>query len=169
MPYGPKPKSMAERFWEHVDIRDPDRCWPWRGAQSSRDGRGTFRTGGRDTPRVSAPRAAYYLCHGYWPEFALHLPGDCDKGNCCNPLHIYDGTAQDNALDREHSGLQPSRLGERNANAALDAEKVITIWREYKKGGVTMKVLAARYGVHHNTVRLIVRSMTWAHITSALD
>lgn len=25
-------KTAAERFWLHVDRRDPDECWPWLGA-----------------------------------------------------------------------------------------------------------------------------------------
>jgi len=94
------------RFWSRVEIRDPDECWPWRGYRDRKGygrvmvQRGVGHPGWRSVP---AGRFALYLCHGVWPTQALHL---CDNPPCCNPLHLYDGTAWDNS----HDALERGRL-----------------------------------------------------------
>jgi hypothetical protein len=49
---------------------------------------------------------AFYLANGHWPEpFCLHK---CDNPPCCNPSHLFEGDAAENAEDRNLKGRQPS-------------------------------------------------------------
>lgn len=80
-------KSLAERFWEKVDQRGPDDCWPWL-ASVNRSGRPQFgmKRDGRPT-MVPGARVAYELTYGAIAE-------DCDVHHwcfnkiCVNPAHL---------------------------------------------------------------------------------
>jgi len=90
--------TFDQRFWSRVTVTDPDRCWPYTGALTT-GRRGNVWAGVDGVTHTKAPRAAYYLCHGYWPTQANHISPECDNPNCCNPLHIYDGTQRENLDD----------------------------------------------------------------------
>jgi hypothetical protein len=89
---GPRVRSIAERFWEKVERRGPDECWPWL-ASSRRNGYG------RLWPSTTAHRLAWELANGEQAGdlYVLHT---CDNRLCCNPAHLYLGTHADNVRDR---------------------------------------------------------------------
>lgn len=94
-------KTLAERFWEKVDIRSDDECWPWLASITGR-GYGQFNMA---NGMARAHRLAFFLYNGYWPNVCRH---SCDYKRCCNPKHLLDGTEADNAKDRVARGLIPS-------------------------------------------------------------
>jgi len=101
MPKGPRPRPVAERFWEKVDIRDPDECWPWT-KSCNPWGYGKFARVHGDI--VPAHRMAWELTHGPIPDglFVLH---HCDNPPCCNPYKcLFLGTHQDNMRDMASKG-----------------------------------------------------------------
>ena len=92
----PAPFTDEERrlaFWEKVEIRGPDECWPWTASTTS-GGQGKVRWDGREI--IGSHRVAFYLMYNRWPDHACHT---CDNPPCCNPSHIYDGTKSTNAKD----------------------------------------------------------------------
>jgi hypothetical protein len=93
-------RPLAERFWEKVEKRGPDECWPWRGATMP-SGRGV--TMDEQSRRLYAPRAAVILSGREMPaeKYACH---HCDNPNCVNPAHIYVGDAYTNAVDSAARG-----------------------------------------------------------------
>lgn len=105
--------TFAERFWSKVDTSTgPGTCWPWKGARSkkNRGRRGIIRSGGRGTRIIIAARAALALgtdgdLEPIEPETGERLEachscgGGGDKGDCCNPAHLYWGTRQQNVDD----------------------------------------------------------------------
>lgn len=90
----------VERFWEKVEIRGPDECWPWL-ASVERFGYGRCK-GPNDRPDRSH-RVSYEIANGPIPKgaFVRHV---CDNPRCVNPTHLVLGTVQDNNQDRHERG-----------------------------------------------------------------
>jgi hypothetical protein len=82
------------RFFRHVDIsNDPDTCWLWNRKKSKRYG--YIKISGKS---ITASRFSYEIFKGKIPDhlFVCHT---CDTPRCVNPLHLFLGTASDNAQD----------------------------------------------------------------------
>jgi len=93
----PKPNALLRQtFWSQVDIQDEDKCWYWMGSAFSAQGYGRFAWRGHN---FYAHRLSYMLYHTKaLQRWALHT---CNHTSCVNPLHLYDGTPQENANDRK--------------------------------------------------------------------
>lgn len=165
--------DLRERFWARVDVGESDACWEWTLGRSPR-GYGKIKIAGC---HLRAHRVAYELAIGPIPDglWVLHR---CDNPPCCNPAHLFLGTAADNAADMVAKGrakgaprgllngsyTRPDRRprGERNGQAKLTAEAVAAMRREYGAGDVTQQVLSERYGVARSMVSRIVNRQRWA-------
>lgn len=170
-------KTLEERFWEKVDKRGPDKCWPWAGYRD-KQGYGQFWVAGR---LARAHRVAYELVNGPIPSGldALH---DCDFPPCCNPTHLFSGTSADNSKDMVKKGraargerngthTHPERVvrgercavrGERNGSAKLTEAKVREI-RQLLAEGHPQSEISRRMGVTQPTIGRIVRGEGWCH------
>lgn len=85
-------RSVVDRFVAKVLDGTPDECWEWMGLLGV-SGYGQFRVDGRP---MKPARFAFYLANGYYAEVTRHT---CNNNPCCNPGHLVDGTAADNAAD----------------------------------------------------------------------
>ncbi len=145
--------ARAEQtFWSRVDQSGgADACWPWlRGLTGGGYGHTWYE--GR---QIAAHRAAmqYTLGRQLTPdEMACHR---CDNRPCCNPAHLFVGTAFDNNLDMTVKGRRRSRPpGFRH----LTQEERLAVV-EARRSGETAESVARRFGVHRETVRLTVRRL----------
>jgi hypothetical protein len=153
--------TIDERFDAKVDrAGGPDACWLWT-AYRLASGYGTINIGGR---KVLAHRFSLQrelgrpLVRG---EHALHR---CDNPPCCNPAHLFAGSAADNAADMVAKDRSADRRGERSGAAKLTELDAVAIRAAYVAGGVTQRELGARYGVHEETIRGIVTGKNWSHV-----
>jgi hypothetical protein len=142
--------TLPQRFWSKVLFGLPSECWVWQGGTDSY-GHGQIQLGRRGEGTTTAQRVAFFLTHGYWPEYALHIPVDCHNQLCCNPLHIYDGTPTDNALDKTADGTHSG------AKYRFTVEEEQAIYERYIAGGITQAELGREYGVSHITAHTIVK------------
>lgn len=99
------PEGTAERFWERVDKRGPDDCWPWTGQRNS-GGYGVFKVP-TDDGRViltTASRAVWLVVHGSLPPKHLFACHRCDTPSCVNPAHLFLGDQFANMQDAVAKG-----------------------------------------------------------------
>jgi hypothetical protein len=117
----------------------PNACHLWTGRHRTRAGYGLFRIAGK---RCRAHRVTYELMIGEPIPQGLHVLHSCDNPPCCNPLHLRLGTDADNRADTIKRDRMPSR---KNARNALVLAK--------RRGGSTLRELAAYFGVHKRTIQ----------------
>jgi len=149
---GPKPKPLAERFWNRVDIRAPNECWLFLGYIHPKSGYGMLRI---NEPRMVefAHRIAWTLAYGPIPKDA-HVLHSCDVRACCNPGHFFLGDQAANAADASNKGRW---IG---VNGKLSYEEVMRI-RELLSEGQAQRVIAEQFGVCQQNISWIARYKTW--------
>lgn len=105
MPY--VAKSLEERLSARLD-RSGD-CWIDTSGNGKRYGK--IKKGGGVRKDLDSHVAAYLVWKGDIPKGML-VCHTCDVPRCCNPDHLYLGTAQDNANDRMNRGRHWTPRGE---------------------------------------------------------
>jgi hypothetical protein len=162
-----KDRVELVRFQSKVDRRGPDDCWEWRGSQGTR-GYGSFRTDGKT---VRAHRMAYELARGPIPD-GMMICHHCDNPPCCNPAHLFLGTAGDNVRDMvakgrnrrrsDESGVRFAR-GEDHGSAKLTAPEVLEIRRRVSAGERQTEI-AKELGVDKGLIWQIKERRIWTHV-----
>lgn len=148
--------ELLMRVMRRVDIRGHDECWPYTGRLSR--GYGVIDFDGRP---VFAHRLVYEIGHGKQPG-DLHVCHSCDNPRCCNPGHLWLGTAKDNAQDMLAKGRarHVTRRGEQSHYSKLTERDVLAIRASDEK----TKVLATRFGVTTAQILNIKRRRHWTHV-----
>lgn len=147
------PKDIA-RFWSKVRVGSPRKCWRWTAGRHY-DGYGSFKAQGKT---LGSHRVAYELLRGAIPA-GLGVLHSCDNRACCNPFHLFLGTALDNNADRDRKGRQAR--GERSGTRKLTWPEVRKMRWRWAQGNVTQKTLAQEFFVSTTTVGCILRFKSW--------
>ena len=159
--------DAQSRIWRHIERRGPDACWPW---TASVDARGYGQVKDRHRTR-KAHQVVLEMVLGR-PlrtrdgEWGLH---HCDNPPCCNPSHLYAGTARENRRDmlERGRGRHGGAPGSRNSNAKL-TETTVRIIRAIMAADPprgTGATLARLYGVTPTVITRIARGRIWRHVT----
>lgn len=146
-------RTLAERLWAKVDVRGEDECWPWLGSRTWQ-GYGHLGRGGRGTGNVHAHRAAFEVTFG--SVSGLHVCHVCDNRLCCNPAHLFSGTAKDNALDMVKKMRSPRQR--------LSVSQVREI-RALGTTGLSFTEIGSQFGISRVQVRNIVDRRHWTWVT----
>ncbi len=101
-------ESDKKRFWSKVSKSDG--CWIWIAGKDV-DGYGYFKLRGK---MFRAHRVSYLIQNGNITKEKPVIRHLCNNPACVNPVHLMDGTGQDNMDDMVKSGRQAS--GERNGS-----------------------------------------------------
>jgi len=149
-------------FWSNVDrSAGPASCWRWTGRCSPGGyGRGYW------PGTTYAHRRAYALAIGPIPA-GLDVCHTCDNPPCCNPTHLWPGTARDNLRDAVAKGRLTAvfRTGDRATNHKLTWPAVRDI-RARHAAGESQHSLAREHGVSQPAIHCIVHGKTWPEPTS---
>jgi hypothetical protein len=137
-----------QRFWDKVDQRGEDECWPWKA--------GTFKTGygcfhlEKIRTSVTAHRMMWKLVNGHIPE-GMYVCHHCDNRLCVNPDHLFLGTHADNMRDMGRKGRTAKGPGSGSfVRRKLSDENVR--WIRSMKGKALPRELAEHLGVATATV-----------------
>lgn len=143
--------SVKEKFWDRVDMSDPDGCWEW---QSGFCGKyGSFYHEGERQP---AHRVSFELTNGPI-KTGLKILHSCDNPRCCNPAHLSQGTQQKNISDAFKRGRLYA-----NKISKLDKGKAQFIRVLCLELNFSHRKAGALFGVNHRTVGRIVTGQYWA-------
>lgn len=155
------PESI-NNFWNFVDIGHIDECWNWNACiRPNGYGRWNAKKSTSGYLNMNASRFAllikirhiedgYYACH------------TCDNRKCCNPWHLFAGTHQENAEDRDRKGR--GAYGERSKMSKLTEIDILSIRNERAAMQTSYPKLADRYKVSRHTIINICSRRTWRHI-----
>lgn len=150
-------KTIA-RFWSKVDRRGDDDCWKWIGGSWHPFGYGLLAIDGINT---GAHRVAWIIAHGTIPK-TKHVLHRCDNPPCVNPAHLFLGSHTDNMRDKTSKWRH--RYGSKHENAKL-TESAVRHIRAERAAGVTLRELAAQYGVALTTIWHAARgTKAWRHV-----
>lgn len=151
--------TVEERFWSKVNKTDS--CWVWTAARDD-NGYGLFRPDGRRGRLVRAHIWALEQVLGRPLGSGLNSLHTCDNPPCVR--HLYEGTDEDNARDRDSRGRANVRVGELHGKAVLTDEIVVECRRRYVMGGVTYRELAQEFDVSIAAMAKAVLGRNWKHI-----
>ena len=149
-PLPPISAKDITRFWSKVDKRGPDECWPWKASRLPR-GYGQFGVG-KKVPH--SHRVAYFLHYNNDP-YPLQVLHTCDNPPCCNPKHLFLGTAFDNVTDMIVKGR--STRGESHPNSKPTDSQVLEIISLCSANMYSQSEIAHMYGVSQTCVSKFVR------------
>lgn len=148
-----KPTDRQIRdFWKKVDRTNASGCWEWQGALTHR-GYGVKNNLCEDGKKrlIHAHRMAWIIFRDSIPE-GLMVCHTCDNRKCCNPEHLFLGTAQDNMDDKIAKGrhvnppLVPLRF------TPEDGERM----SELNARGLSYRSIAKAFSTTHSMVRRVI-------------
>lgn len=146
-----RPKNSDLTFWRHVAERGPDECWPWK--ISTKNGYGRYSV---NCVEFYAHRYAYSLANPVeLPNgHETHVMHKCNNKLCCNPAHLFLGTAAQNTQDAYRDGMIP--VGEDHAKAKF-ADAVIS---DIKADPRTQTEISRAYGISQSHVSRIKQGVS---------
>ena len=79
----------VKRFWDKVQIKGQNECWPWTGAtkKQNTETAAYFPSPFHVGTLHSAARVAFWTARGYTGKLRVYHQDGCDV-LCCNPLHL---------------------------------------------------------------------------------
>lgn len=155
------PVAAIQYFLKRVDIPSLDACWTWKLSVGG-PGYGQLFW---DKKVQTAHRFAYKLFKG--DPAGKQVNHRCGNRRCCNPAHLYAGTALENFHDMLSHGTHvppPLKRGSEVGTSKLTEEQAAQI-KQGLAQGMTGVELARRFNVSVSTISLIRRGIRWAHIS----
>jgi len=151
-------EKFEKRFWSKVStIPTEDGCLEW--MRSCREGYGQV---GFEGNVLGAHRVAFELFHKRLITEGLHILHKCDNRKCCNPIHLSEGTNQENIDDMISKNRQLK--GSAHGRCKLTETQVLEIRKKYEEGTFTQVQLATEYNISCSTISDIFRRKSWTHI-----
>jgi len=171
MPKGTYQRITLLQRIENSIVKQENGCWEWiKHIDKYGYGQISVKEDGIHKSKL-IHRVMYELKHGTIQDglLACHT---CDNRKCCNPDHIFLGTAKDNAEDMVAKGrsvvssgafTSEKTKGEKNGRSLLTQEDVDEIRARRDKGLKygELKAMAEEFGIAYVTIQKIVANKIW--------
>ena len=146
----------VQRFNAGYVVDEQTGCWEWQKNIQS-NGYGHMKHSGKAR---SVHRVSYEMHKGNIPEgvYVLHR---CDNRCCVNPLHLFLGTALDNALDMK--GKRRHSHGEKSTSSKLTEKQVLEIYALSESGIGSIRI-ARKYDISVSMAWNIKTGRSWVHL-----
>ncbi len=149
-------QTTPDKFWKRVSVTNENECWPWNGKRTNQ-GYGMVGFEGKTQP---AHRIAYIFYFGDFDR-SLDILHKCDNPPCCNPNHLFLGTARDNIKDAIAKGRWKPFQREKHPRALLTENQVAEIRSRWKPGYGNAARLAREFKVTKSCVWGILTNRNW--------
>ena len=147
---------LRDRIKAKSNICMKTECWLWN-RYKNKEGRGYCHY---KSTTIPASRVSYIAFKGYIYE-NLDVCHTCDNPSCVNPEHLFLGTDQDNANDRENK--ERGAKGEKIKLSKLKNEMISEI-RNSRRDGMSQQKIADKYNVSQTAISRVLSKKTWKHI-----
>ncbi len=147
-----------QRIIDNVIIDQITKCWEWtRGLNHKGYGLTSINNKTQIVHRIM-----YKYFYGDIPEDKPFILHNCDNPKCCNPIHLYAGTNQDNMIDRAERNPDSWTLttGEKNGQSKLTEKQII----EIRASKDSQRTIAKRFNISKAMIYYIQKRKNWKHI-----
>ena len=155
-----RPQNTPEVLWKKVDVKNPDKCWPWIGnVTKSGYGRTWIDDKGYYAHRVIFNLANPNVIELKSPTnkktrgFLMHI---CDNRICCNPAHLRVATLRENNLDMHQKGRVKHKTGGDHHRSIFTNFQINEIM-SLRNNGMTMSLIAEKMNANKSTVKSLIR------------
>lgn len=148
--------DVINRFWQYVDKKSENECWEWKASLMIRGNYGQFR---HNNKTLKSHRISYELSFGQIPNGKM-ICHKCGNSKCCNPNHLYAGTAKENwhdAINHKTAHNLPP-IHPENVHCAKINYEIANEIRNSNESGV---VLGKKYNITKSMVSRIRRNLAW--------
>lgn len=90
------------RLWQGISVRGLEECWPWQWSKLT-TGYGQMELRRENSRQNWATHILVYASL-FRHDNTLDVMHSCDNRTCCNPIHLSQGTRQQNMEDASHKG-----------------------------------------------------------------
>lgn len=146
--------SLTEHINLYLVVNQETKCREWQGS-TDKDGYGKI------THRHKTIRPHRAIYEDYFSMKLLptqQLNHTCDNRKCCNALHLYAGTQQQNIKDRDSRNRQAR--GTKNANNKWSEDQVREV-RKLRDEGNSLQKISDITKIPKGTVSMIVSKRNW--------
>ena len=153
--YSPKEYLEARVLVDHVTG-----CWNWQPKARFHFGHGQFTHPDLSETTIPASRASWMIYRGDPGD--LHACHHCDNPPCCNPDHLFLGTAADNKHDAQRK--KRHTFGVTQGRAKLNDLAVMEIRLLAGRKWLPKSEIAREYGVSPSLIDQVVSGKIWTHV-----